>query len=176
MKFKPGDPKPPGSGRKPGQVGKQTLLAREGLKSAIQICREGGDDPISIMVNASRFLNTVAAAFAPRAPLNATPAEVAAAVRAVKPQDLEFMRRFLVDAATIAHKAAEFGYAKLQRIDYAGDVPAAPTVENKMVFVLNIDGGQAPGRPVVNGQGEDDGRGEDGYDDERPAIEHHDRD
>jgi hypothetical protein len=158
MTFKLGDRKPAGSGRKRGTPNRQTELVRAGTRSAIQICQQDGDDPISIMVNASRFLNTVAAAFAPRAQSQASPAEIAAAVRAVEKGDLEFMRRFLVDAATIAHKAAEFGHPKLARIDNAGEIPGAQMVENKMVFVLNIDDGQRPGRPV-NGRGVD-GQGE----------------
>ena len=126
-----------------------------------------GEDPITIMMNAARFLNSVAAAYAPRAGPNSSSAEIAAAVRAVPRDELNFMRKFLMDAATIAHKAAEFGYAKLARIDYVGDVPSTQSVENKMLFVLNIDGGERPGRPV-NGHGGGNGRNIDG----RATIEH----
>ena len=145
MAFTPGQQKVAGSGRKKGQVGRPTLLARQGLKSAIEICREGGDDPISIMMNAARFLNTVAAEFAPR---SGEGVDIVQAVKQTPRADLDFMRKFLVDAAGIAQKAAEFGYAKLQRIDYAGDVPSIQHVENKYEFVLHIDSG-APGRPVA---------------------------
>ena len=145
--FEPGHPKIPGSGRKKGQVGIRTQLAREGLRSAIEICREGGDDPITIMMRASRLLNTVAAAFAPQS-MSTDQEAIKAAIKAVPRSELDLMRRFLVDACDIAAKAAEFGYAKLARIDYVGDQPSGPArVENKFEFVLNIDAAH-PGRPV----------------------------
>jgi hypothetical protein len=143
MTFKLGDKKPEASGRKRGTPNRQSLLARAGVRSAIEICRQGGDDPISIMMNAARFLNSVAAAYAPRAQEETDLREI---IRATPMKELEFVRRFLMDAATIAHKAAEFGHAKLQRIDWAGDAPAMASVENKMVFVLNVDS-TLPGRP-----------------------------
>jgi hypothetical protein len=40
----------------------------------------------------------------------------------------------MIDASLVADVPT-----KLQRIDFVGDAPQAPTVENKMVFVLNID-------------------------------------
>lgn len=145
--FTPGTPKPPKSGRRKGQVSKQTLLLRAGVKSAIEICRQGGTDPITIMMEAARLLNTIGAALTPRTPQNASQEDIIAAIRAVPRPDLEFMRKFLVDAANIAQKAAEFGYAKLQRIDYVGDTPQGPhRIENTFEFHLNIDA--QPGRPV----------------------------
>lgn len=68
MTFVPGSPKPPGSGRRKGQLGIRAKIAQQNLKSAIEICRNAGEDndPISIMMNGARFLNTVAAAFAPK--------------------------------------------------------------------------------------------------------------
>ncbi len=131
MPFEPGHPKPAGSGRKKGQVGKPTLLAREGLKSAIEICRQGGDDPISIMMNAARFLNSVAGAFAPR---SGEGVSIIQAIRQTPKADLEFMRKFLESAGAMAQKAAEFGYAKMQRIDYYGD----PMVENRTLVLGNL--------------------------------------
>jgi hypothetical protein len=145
MTFKLGDKKPAASGRKRGTPNRQTELVRAGVKSAIEICREGGEDPISIMVNAARFLHTVATAYAPRSKDGTDLREI---VSAMSREELEFMRRFLTDAATIAHKAAEFGHAKLARIDYVGDRPQGPArVENTFEFVLNI-GAEQPGRPV----------------------------
>lgn len=52
-------------------------------------------------------------------------------------------------------RVAKYGLPKLSTIDYVGDVPQGPvTVENKMLFVLNV--GNDPGRPVrsTNGNGE----------------------
>jgi len=128
MTFTQGSGKPPGSGRKKGQVSKATLAARAGLKSAIEICREGGDDPITIMMNAARFLNTVAAAFAPR---RTEGVDLQQVILQTPRSDLEFMRKFLIAGASIAQKAAEFGYPKLQRLEYYGD----PMVESKTVML-----------------------------------------
>ena len=100
-------------------------------------------DPINIMMEASRFLHNVAVAFTPR-----DGEDMAAAIRTTPKSELEFIRKFLVDASTIAYKAAEFGYAKLSRIDYVGDAASAPMAENRYEFVLNI--GDAPGRPVID--------------------------
>ena len=154
MPFQRGQPKPLNSGRKKGQVGLRKELARAGLQSAIEICRQGGEDPISIMMRASRLLNTIAAALAPPSSDSADPEVVRQIIQDTPHAELDFMRKFLVDASDIAAKAAEFGYAKLARVDYVGDQPAGPTrVENKVVFVLNVDS-ERPGRPIdVDGNG-----------------------
>jgi hypothetical protein len=153
MPFQPGHAKIPGSGRQKGQVGLRTQLARDGLRSAIQICREGGTDPISIMMNAARVLNTIGLAFMPHIGDNPDRKAIKKAILEMPPNEVEFIRKFLVDGAMVAHKAAEFGYAKLQRIDYVGDAPAVASVESKMVFVLNVDA-ERPGRPVtIDGNG-----------------------
>jgi len=152
--------KPPGSGRKKGTLNRQTVLAREGLKSAIEIVRE-----------ASRFLRNVAVAFTPPMSADADPqvrsAAMAAAIKAMPKGDLELVRKFIVDAANVAYKAAEFGCAKLARIDYVGDAPQGPArVENTFEFVLNI-GNERPGRPVemaagvIDGYDHDDGHAAD---------------
>lgn len=155
MGFKLGQPRPPNAGRKTSTPNRQTELARQGVKSALQICREGGDDPISIMMNAARFLNSVAAAYAPKRREGTDLAEI---IKATPRADLEFMRRFLLDAALISRSVAEFGYAKLTRVDHVGDVPAA-TIENKLVFTLNLE---KPGRSNDNGMNGDDEFGDDG--------------
>ena len=151
--FAPGTPKPKNSGRRKGTPNKRSVLEKQageqGLKSAIEICRTGGDDPISIIVNASRFLNKIAEAFMPQEG-SIEGMDFREIILNTPRTDLDFMRKFLMDASALAYKAAEFGYAKLARIDHVGDVPQAPTVENRMVFTLNIDGGQAPGRPVID--------------------------
>lgn len=87
-------------------------------------------DPIAIMMESARFLRSIAAAHGQR--FASTDAILAASKT-----DLDFIRKFLVDASNIAYKAAEFGYAKLQRIDYVGDAPTT-TVENKIVVMLKI--------------------------------------
>lgn len=74
-------------------------------------------------------------------------------------KDLERARTFLNDAIKAAAMAAEFGYAKLRRIDHVGDQPMVPTqTENVFEFVLNIDS-NLPGRPLTGGGG----NGHDGW-------------
>lgn len=151
--FQPGEPRLPGAGRRPGTPNKVTAARQQGFKSAVQACREGGMDPITIMIESARFLRAVAAA---RGAKFTTPESLAKATD----KEIDMIRRLLVDASSIAYNAAEFGYAKLQRIDYVGDVPDAPAnVENKFVFVLNV--GNDPGRPVttINGNGHGGGNG-----------------
>ena len=151
--FAPGTPKPKNSGRRKGTPNQRSVLEKpageQGLKSAIEICRTGGDDPISIIVNASRFLNKIAEAFMPQEG-SIEGMDFREIILNTPRTDLDFMRKFLMDASALAYKAAEFGYAKLARIDHVGDAPLAPTVENRMVFTLNIDSGQAPGRPLID--------------------------
>jgi len=150
MTFQRGQPKL--AGRKKGTPNKNSLLLRQGVKSAIEIVREGGMHPVEILMEASRFLNTVGVALAPKGG-NAEALQAAVLAMAKTRggmRQLEAMRRFMETASSIAYKAAEFGCAKLARIDYVGDVSTVLTVENKMVFQLNIDGGQAPGRPVID--------------------------
>jgi hypothetical protein len=140
-----------GSGRKKGTPNKNTQLLQAGVKSAIEIVRDGGMHPVEILMEMSRFLRNVGMALAPKGDdgkLRAAVLEMAAEPDGMK--RLEAMRRFMDTSAAIAYKAAEFGCAKLARIDHVGDAPQAPTVENRMVFTLNIDDGQAPGRPVID--------------------------
>jgi len=119
--FAPGTPKPKNSGRRKGTPNKRSVLDKQagaqGLKSAIEICRTGGDDPISIIVNASRFLNKIAEAFMPREGL-IEGMDFREIVLNTPRTELDFMRKFLMDASALAYKAAEFGYAKLARIDH----------------------------------------------------------
>lgn len=149
MVFTTGKPRAKGAGRKEGTPNKSTELLKQGVKSAVEVIREGGLPPLQIMVECSRFLRSVAVAFTPEIPENATPKQQREILRNIPRADLDLIRRFMETSTNIAYKAAEFGYPKLARIDYAGDVPSGPTIENKMVFTLNIDQGQAPGRPVV---------------------------
>jgi len=140
-----------GSGRKKGTPNKNTQLLQAGVKSAIEIVRDGGMHPVEILMEMSRFLRNVGMALAPKgddSKLRAAVLEMAAEPDGMK--RLEAMRRFMDTASSITYKAAEFGCAKLARIDHVGDAPQAPTVANRMVFTLNIDGGQAPGRPVID--------------------------
>jgi hypothetical protein len=148
MTFTLGQKKPAASGRKPGTPNKRTRLVRAVARSATQICQMDGDDPISIMVDAARFLNAVAGAYAPCVLEGSTPQEIKEAVLAAPRGNLEVMRKFMVDASGIAAKVAEFGYAKLRRIDYAGDAPVPASADNRMVFVLNVDGGPRSVDPV----------------------------
>ena len=62
--------------------------------------------------------------------------------------------------SNIAYKCAEFGYAKLARIDVVGDAPTQ-RIENRMVFTLSIDPNRPPAgltqRPsTTNGNGKYD--------------------
>jgi hypothetical protein len=141
MAFKKGVPRPPNSGRKVGAVNKQTALVRAGVESAIETCRNGGMTPVQIMMESARFIRGVAAM--------KTPAQKEMMANMPR-DDLEFIVDMLVKASDIAAKAAEFAFPKLARVDYVGDVPNASTVENKMIFILNIGEGQ-PGRPVIDG-------------------------
>ena len=147
--FTPGTPKPPASGRKKGTVNKNTELLRNGVKSAIEIVREGGMHPVEILMEMSRFLRTVGVALAPKggdaAALQAAVLEMAKTEGGRK--QLETMRRFMETASSIACKAAEFSCAKPAPIDYVGDAPARPLIEKKMIFTLNLD--SQAGRPVV---------------------------
>lgn len=115
MPFAPGEPRPAGSGRQPGQVNKATLLARDGLKNAVAICRRGGKDPLEILMENARFLSNVAVALAE----GATSAEAVRTMASTNEgrADLNFIRKFMVDSSAIAYKAAEFCHAKLSRID-----------------------------------------------------------
>jgi hypothetical protein len=147
------DYKPEGSGRKKGTLNKKTKLLEDGAKTAVQIVREGGMHPVAILMEVSRFLRNVSIALAPP---HQDPTALQNAVKSMAAtpngmKQLEAMRRFMETSAAIAYKAAEFGCPKLSRIDYAGEVPGART-ENKMIFTLNIDSGQAPGRPVLEGE------------------------
>ena len=166
--FQKGQPRPPGSGRRKGQVSDRTVLARQGLKTAIEICRQGGDDPITIMMNGARFLNTIAAAFAPR---RTEGVELRDVIRATPVKDLELTRKFIESATSIAHKAAEFGYAKLQRIDYVGDAPVIQqTTENRVIVMLKIgDDDKRPGSSAPTIDMDEDEFGEEGDLDENDA-------
>lgn len=141
MTFVPGQARPENAGRKTGTPNRLTTRAREGLKSAIDTCRTGGMTPIEILMENARFLRAVGAALAPRA---ASPELFAETIRKTPKAELEFIRKFLVDAGALAYKAAEFGYAKLQRIDYVGDAPTVQHVENKIVVELKIGDGEPP--------------------------------
>jgi hypothetical protein len=152
MTFQPGQPKL--AGRKKGTPNKNTEMLRQGVKSAIEIVREGGMHPVEILMEVSRFMHSVGVALAPKGGSTGalTAAVLEMAQTAEGRRQLEMMRRFFETAANISYKAAEFGCAKLARIDYVADAPSTPTVKNKMIFRLNIDGGQAPGRPVIDAE------------------------
>jgi hypothetical protein len=47
MTFKPGQQKPPGSGRKKGALDKRQILKRESARSAIELLSQHGFDPIT---------------------------------------------------------------------------------------------------------------------------------
>ena len=138
-----------GSGRKPGKLNRSTELIRAGMKSAMEIVREGGNNPMQVMTEAYRYMRNISIALGPQ---GNNPEELTKATRdlASTPEGrklLELHLRFMSEAVSTAYKCAEFGYAKLSRMEWVGDAPQLKT-ENKMVFVLNIDHGEAPGRPV----------------------------
>jgi hypothetical protein len=124
--FRPGQPRPVGSGRQKGTPNKQTELIRAGVKTAIETCREGGMTPVEIMVESARFLRSLAEMKMPR-----KQEQLAAMPRA----DLDWIVDLLVKASDIAHKAAPFGFPRLAAIDHVGD---APKVGVRTVFTLHI--------------------------------------
>jgi hypothetical protein len=96
-------------------------MLREGIKSAREICcGPEGQDPISILMEAARFLRQVAVA--------TRHSQGDLDISKIPRTDLDFIRRFMVDASNIAYKAAEFAYPKLARVEHKGEIDTAVTV------------------------------------------------
>ena len=134
------------------------------MNSAVQTCRTGGKDPISIQIDVARFLFSLAAKIKEDNP--------EAFEHPGRPENwpvVERVVRVLEAANDSAHKVSEFAYPKLSRIQHQGDAPSAGTlIENKMVVTLNVleGGARPPGAPPSGGNGHA-GNGH-----EPPTIEH----
>ena len=122
--FKPGNP-----GRPKGIVNAKTALARAGVQSAIETCREGGLTPIQIMMESSRILHALGR--------HKGGADITTLMK-LSAADLAVVVDLLVKASDIAKAAAQYAFPKLAHVDYVGDVPSAAYVENRMVVTLNI--------------------------------------
>src|SRR5262245_20467315 len=161
--FLPGQPRPVGSGRRKGTPNKQTALARAGVRTAIQTCREGGLTPIEIMVESARFIRGIA---------DLAQDQKAELIQAMDRPTIDWIVDLLVKATDIAAKAAPFGFPRLAAIEHVGDAPSLPAVKNKFVVTLKIGDGPPPalrGRREIEGHaapgtirdGRDNGRGPD---------------
>jgi hypothetical protein len=130
MTFMRGQPKIATSGRRRGVPNKRTTLIRSGVKSAIQTCREGGADPIAIMINAARFLHQTAKLRTPQ-----DLSELSKMPRA----ELEFIADLLVRAADVAAKVANFAHPKVAPVAYVADPRIAmPRNDRQVVVKLKI--------------------------------------
>jgi hypothetical protein len=137
--FRPGQPRPAGSGRQKGTLNRQTALVRAGLETAVQTLRDG---------TAENFENPVQAAFKIARLIEGLTAKRLAhmqdAMGQLPKDEYDRLTTGLKVAADIHLKLAEFAFPKLARIDLAGEAPAVP-VHQKTIVTLRIP------RPGTNG-------------------------
>jgi|SRR5215475_4721827 len=125
------------AGRKPGAPNKTTLLKRDNLLSAIEVCRVSKISPPQLMAEAMTLIRTLALnKFEGSEKL--TQDERNALMASLTEQERDRIIRRLVEASRVAYWLMDFAYPRLQRIETVGDAPMI--VENAtMVITLAAD-------------------------------------
>jgi hypothetical protein len=161
MTFKPGQQKPPGSGRKKGALDKRQILKRESARSAIELLSQHGFDPITWQSEIANLQHLTALRMAlGRLPNeHDTEAQFAEAIASMESRgDKRLVLDWLKAAAEGWNKLTQFRYPKLAQLD-VGELPGAPVAEGARVeytrrIIVRPDGSQyeQPIMKTIEGQ------------------------
>jgi len=125
------------AGRKPGAPNKTTLLKRDNLLSAIEVCRVSKISPPQLMAEAMTLIRTLALNKFEGSE-NWTKDQRNAVMASLTEHERDRIIRRLVEASRVAYWLMDFAYPRLQRIETVGDAPMI--VENAtMVVTLAAD-------------------------------------
>jgi hypothetical protein len=119
MGFQPGQPKPPGSGRKKGTPDRRVLIAREGAKAAIAVLREFDFNPIVFQTEINALMHQVAIlrAAGDNAAAREGGTELARIIARLPVRESRHVLEWLKEARDGYYKVSQFAYPKLAQVD-----------------------------------------------------------